>query len=191
MKLSISLPDDLWDRAREVLHTQTSPSAIVQEALRRAVSSGAARPEYADAARDEETRTVMTEVRTRLVKEARMSYQNGYRSGVALAQKLSWQELEWISSAPVDLCARAKAVLDLAQRQMVDDPQYIPGTEPMIDPNVLGEYLGSLAHPLLDWTPEPVALEGIAAALTDIRSSVEYTQIIIESSPSTPEIATS
>lgn len=172
MKLSISIPDELWDSARQVLHTHTSASAIVQEALRRAVAEGTTRPEYADAVRDAETSTAIAEVRSRLVEEARMTYQSGYRSGIALAQQLSWQQIDWITKAPVDIRARAKEVHDFTQKQMVD-PDYIPAGTPFVDPDLLGEYLGTLAHPLLEWNPEPVAIEGITAALTDIRTSVE------------------
>ena len=101
--MSVSIPDDLWDAARERFPGFESPSALVQEALRTAVADSTARPAYARRATDEATAVMIEEVRKRLTDDARTSYQAGYRQGVELASGLSWEQLSWLESFDFDL----------------------------------------------------------------------------------------
>ena len=167
MKFSISVPDELWESARSVV-AGDSPSAVVQEALRRLTSEHAGGPSYAETpAMDEELAASLATTRQRLLEEARELYQSGYRSGVELAGRLSWGELSWIVGQGV--LEASKSVSQTAYDIHMGG-KLPPSACPMIEPKLLGEYTGSHADftGTVNWTPGRVAIEGMDRALRDV-----------------------
>lgn len=97
MKLSVSIPDQLWERARSV-RPDLNPSRLVQGALeswaepRTSPGFSTERPEGADAEFDG--------ARDHLAAQAREEFVKGYRAALALAQELPWW---WIQGLAGDL----------------------------------------------------------------------------------------
>jgi len=90
MRLSLSVPDELWLRACETCPA-TPPSRLVQAALENLVSG--AETGYAPgppAGAEERIRRL----EGRLREEARAAYQDGYETGLDLADVLEWWVLE-------------------------------------------------------------------------------------------------
>jgi hypothetical protein len=165
MKLSVSVPDELWDSVRKVINAD-SPSAVVQEALRRAAASPGAAPTYAEAPVDDELTKSMAAVRERMLVEARQLYQDGYRQGVELAGRLSWRELDWF--APQGLVATAKLI---AQQHIEIAMDRAPeGAKPLIDRHLLIKYAGGYADQTgsVGWRPDRLTIEGLDRALRDM-----------------------
>ena len=95
MRLSLSVPDELWLRACETCPA-TPPSRLVQAALENLVSG--AEPGYAPgppAGAEERIRRL----EGRLREEARAAYQDGYETGLDLADVLEWWVLERLAGA--------------------------------------------------------------------------------------------
>jgi hypothetical protein len=95
MRLSLSVPDALWLRARETCPA-TPPSRMVQSALERLladVDTGyvAGPPAGADGR--------IQELERRLRSEARQAFEEGYATGLELADVLEWWALERLAAA--------------------------------------------------------------------------------------------
>lgn len=181
MKMSVSVPDGLWDEVRDRLPKFDSPSALVQQVLRQAVDASKARAGYAQPADDLETAAALEVLHHRLTEEARSGYQKGYRQGVELASSLSWAQLSWLQSTDLDIKECAKA-LRLAEDGVFDfDPSDSPtyrngldGSEVIIDSDLFIPYLGSHVDESLDepWVPDDTTVEGLEQALSDVWSAV-------------------
>lgn len=180
----MSIPDDLWDEARERFPGFESPSALVQEALRTAIADSRSRPAYAQPATDTATAAAIEEVRKRLSDDARDNYQTGYRQGVEFASRLSWEQLSWLESLAFDL---RRAAEDLREGGSYWDSELTPkflglreaGLAIGID--VLARYLGKYADddPASDastWAPDDVVIEGMEQALQDMWVAVRETR---------------
>lgn len=173
MKLSVSVPDDLWKAARTVIGSD-SPSEVVQEALRRAARAGVGYT--APPALPTELQDTLIRTQERLREEVRGLYEGGYRRGVELASNLTWQQLSWL--ARLGLVAGAEACRDVATRIAAESRRGAsglpPDARPMIDPAALVEDAGRHADPThhIDWTPMAETVEGIDRALRDVRDQV-------------------
>ncbi|HEY4025834.1 MAG TPA: hypothetical protein VGO86_05325 [Candidatus Dormibacteraeota bacterium] len=121
MRLSLSVPDALWLRARES-YPATPPSRLVQGALERLLA-------------DAETGYVpgpppgagerMQQLERRLRGEARQSFEDGYATGLELADVLEWWALERLAAADwrLETLTRAgpfNAVLDELRGRLAD-----------------------------------------------------------------------
>ncbi len=172
MKLSVSIPDDLWDEAK-ALGTDLNPSHLVQEALRRWVEDASRKPSFSvdrpgDIEADFET------ARMRFAEEARTEFERAYRTAVQVAVKLPWREIEYLAEHykfNVERWAKAnrESALMADLGQIPED--WAPQTEVI---NALIEGLGGLAHPTGDemWHPSPTYLKGFAQAMRDLWTSV-------------------
>jgi hypothetical protein len=92
MKLSVSVPDELWNEARSLAQDSTT-SAVVQEALRRWVNQAHPKPQYVEGL-PEDVLAALRETRGRLGEEAHMESKRGYVYGVETAQRLPWWAIE-------------------------------------------------------------------------------------------------
>lgn len=143
MKLSVSIPDDLWDRAREI-RPDLNPSHLVQEALaswaepRRTPGFSIEPPEG--------TETAFLQVRQRLASQAREEFVAGYRAALTAAQELPWWWLQSLASESFDIQA-------WAQHQ---------GTA------ALNASLGTIPK---DWGPEPNAFAALIRGLGSLVGS--------------------
>jgi hypothetical protein len=172
MKLSVSVPDDLWEKAvRQAVGE--SPSGIIQKALSQFVGSSA-RSEYAvrpplDTALAKELRAA----RAQIIDSAREMYQSGYRDGISLAKELGFSELAYIVEQGSLKAARTMA--KFASEIAVGHSVAPPGARPLIEPSILVPYLGSYAdftHGGVEWTPTAPTVEGIDRALADVWEQV-------------------
>jgi hypothetical protein len=164
MKLSVSVPDDLWEEARRRVD-HDSPSAVVQTALSRLVATKAA-TDYQVRPVSDEIRAALDAARARVVADAQEMFQTGYRQGLEFAARLGFRELEWI--VRVGGPAAAKVA-------MMAGPN--PAEEPPIRAGLLMKYYGSYADPLdrVEWAPDRPTTEGIDAALHDVWQLVTET----------------
>ncbi|MGH3830078.1 MAG: hypothetical protein ACRDRS_06430 [Pseudonocardiaceae bacterium] len=166
MKFSISVPDELWESARAVI-TADSPSAVVQEALRRLSSEDVGSPSYAQPpVMEDELAAALAATRERLLEEARSLYQDGYRRGVTLAGELDWWQLSKIVAAGVVAVAKS-----IAQQGFdVLTGRIPPEASPWIEAKLLAKYVGNHADYTgsVPWTPSPVTVEGMDRALRDV-----------------------
>ncbi len=93
MKLSVSVPDDLWEEARSIAADPNSSSAVIQEGLRLWVAQTRSGPGYATSA-PKDVLGDLHEARERLAREARAEFENGYGQGVQCARRLPWWAIE-------------------------------------------------------------------------------------------------
>ncbi|HEX3811409.1 MAG TPA: hypothetical protein VHX59_01095 [Mycobacteriales bacterium] len=171
MKISASVPDDLWESARDFLDAD-STSGVVQEALRRVLADRTGGPSYAEVpAGDPALDDSLEDLRDRLIDEARELFQRGYRKGVELIHKLDWQQLQWVAEQGVVRAAEAvgQAVRDL-ERGDLDRVS-------VIRPALLIEYLGRYADMTgsTEWAPSTVEIEGMDRAFQDVWKRVRGT----------------
>jgi hypothetical protein len=93
MKLSVSVPDELWEEARSIATDSESSSAVIQEGLRRWVTQTRSGPGYATSA-PEDVLGDLQEARERLAREARTEFAHGYGQAVQCARRLPWWAIE-------------------------------------------------------------------------------------------------
>jgi hypothetical protein len=92
MKLSVSVPDELWNEARSLAQDSTT-SAVVQEALRRWANQAHPKQQYAEGL-PEDVLAALHETQGRLGEEAHMESKRGYVYAVQTAQRLPWWAIE-------------------------------------------------------------------------------------------------
>ena len=166
MKLSVSVPDELWEKARRRVDDD-SPSAVVQRALSRLAAQAAT--DYQVRPVSDDISAALEAARARVVAEAQEMFQTGYRQGLELAAELGYRQLELMVRLGGVMAASHMA--NWAHKRLIerdDDPMY--QNEPIISPELLAEYYGSYADYLgdVDWTPSRPTTEGIDAALRDL-----------------------
>lgn len=95
-KLSVSVPDELWERA-QVAEPQLGPSQLVQTALQRLVARADHRPSFARS-RPADSNDLVQRAKQRLAHTARERYEHGYRTGAEFAGSLPWPFFERLNS---------------------------------------------------------------------------------------------
>lgn len=173
MKMSVSVPDELWEAARSAVDGRDSPSAVVQEGLSRLVEvEGRAKPYAAKPAMEGEVAAQAAAARARLLAGARELYQKGYREGIKIATELTVQQLQMLVRVGV-----AKATENAVEAVRLDQRYPDPGgrvKEPLMPLGMLVGYLGSIADPrdVTDWAPNELLLEGMDQAFRDLWDDV-------------------
>lgn len=180
MKFSISVPDQLWESAGTVI-AGDSPSAVVQEALRRVSSGHTSERSYAEPpAIEDELAAAVAATRERLLKEVRGLYQAGFRQGLELAGRLDWRQLSQIVARGVVADAQSNARQEWDTLNGGGPVDVSPTAQPCSDySRLLATYVGSHAdftggaltggH---EWTPDPVTVEGMDRAMRDMWEQV-------------------
>lgn len=137
MKLSVSVPDDLWSSAQAAAaEVGDSPSAVVQVALNRLVNGSGAGPGYAH--RPAGAAAVLAEVQEQLLLGARADYSAGYTAAQSGFEHLTWPILSFF--------ARHDFKLRPAFAALVEDIGYedspVAGAEELLY-GVYGEAVGA------------------------------------------------
>lgn len=102
-KTTIYIPDGLWGQLRaRAAEQKASVSQVIQTALKHVLESDLPRPPFAQSppAIPEET---AARLRERLTREAREIYEAGFQSGLRLADRLSWSQLDRLAAVDWDL----------------------------------------------------------------------------------------
>ena len=145
MKLSVSVPDELW---KEVAGEDESPSEVVQRALRAEASRRTSRHRELRT-REQETR--MERIRDRLRHEAQRAFAQGYDLGLEMADELPWAMVARLATAGTSGSART-AILRLTEEH----------------PEVAGVFERFASA----WELDPTALDGASQAFRDLAESV-------------------
>ena len=169
MKLSVSVPDELWEAAQRRVDDD-SPSAVVRAALNHLVAASEASAEYSVRPElDDDLTTAIEAARQSVLADARTMFQDGYRQGVKLAGELGFRQLDYLAGVGVKQGAKSMADFD---RDMAFRPGLYPeGSEALIDTNILVKYVGDYADFVGDritWRPADPTMEGIDYALRDV-----------------------
>lgn len=175
MKISASVPDDLWDAARRAANAD-STSALVQAALTQLVEKHEQARAYAEPPElTGEVRSLRDAARTRLVADGRARFGHGYEQGVRLAADLDWAQIAHLvehgAAVTASQCSRLAAERHTNTRTLPE------GARAVIDPQVLVPYLGAIADwtGSTEWSPDEVSVEGIDRALRDLWDDVRST----------------
>jgi hypothetical protein len=163
MKLSVSVPDQLWDEARSLAQNSTT-SAVVQEALRRWVDQTRPAGRHAEGL-PEDVLAALHETQERLGQEAHMESKRGYVYGVQCAQRLPWWAIEnladryrfdvkkWAAN-----WSRAAVELDMAQ----------PSVDPQEVEQAIAAWQRGPGPRLFDWTDVDAAIRAEAEGSKDV-----------------------
>lgn len=177
MKLNVSVPDELWQSAREATKEE-SPSAIVQLVLRswverqHATSSYRRRPDLSD-----DLKMKQREATERIEQMLQAQYAGGYAAGIELATQLEPEQLVYLTGGGV--VEAANFARDVEERRAMADngmmraDPFLEGVEPIVSAKVLAPLLGSYAAFVMkyEWRPTTATVEGIDQALRDIYES--------------------
>lgn len=170
MKLSVSVPEELWTRAREQ-GGGLNASRLVQAALEtyaaRALTAGysLARPEAAD--------ELFAAAKQRLATEAQEEFDRGYVAGAATAGKLDWVDIERYRDCGFDMTRWIKVYRDSAWDWQ--DGRHPENASPLSAVNPLCEVMGPLIMPWeyeQDPVPSDTFLRGFGQALRDLWKEV-------------------
>ncbi len=172
MKLSVSIPDDLWDEAR-ALGKDLNPSHLVQEGLRRWVEEAARKPGFS-VDRPEDIEADFETARARFAEEARAEFERAYRKAVQVAAKLPWREIEFLAEHykfNVERWAKATRESALMAMEGRIPKEWAPKDETV---RAMIDGLGGLAHPVGDemWQPSPTYLKGFTQGMRDLWTTV-------------------
>ena len=167
MKLSVSVPDGLWEEARAV-RPDLNPSGIVQAALEAWHSERSPAFPHDPPA---DVGEAFSQARDRLAAHARQEFERGYRAGVVVAPEIEWWVLEALATQHFSVRLWAENLALVAQAERAGE---VPeGTGPsQASLMCLREALG----PALPWAddedlvPNPSApyLRGFSAAMRDL-----------------------
>lgn len=178
MKLSVSVPDDLWDQAK-ALGGDAQSSHLIQQALRRYVEDGGSKPAYSTSAPADIADALQT-VQKRFAEEAREEFERGYRAAVTAFPKLQWSDIEFLANTfRFDVKRWARNYRDIAEdvelRKGEMTPGYVSHYPPDVDVNVetvkaLMEAIGGWVAPfdMAEWSPRPTYARGFTQAMRDL-----------------------
>ncbi len=171
MKLSVSVPDELWDRARG-LRPDLKDSHLIQNAL-----EGFTKPaEVAgySVAMPEDAKPAFEAAREKLAAHARGEFEEGYRAGVEIVPSLSWWDIQ--SLADRHRFAVKEWARGYSDSVVNAELGNIP-TDWAADPDVVSallKALGNLVPPFGDdmFTPSIPYLRGFTQAFRDLWEQV-------------------
>lgn len=178
MKLSVSVPDDLWDQARDRSSDEVAgaPSALVQEALRSYVSASAPESPRLKVVRPQGQDRNYKQALLKLAAQARLEAEKGYVAGVTLAEQLDWHDLEQLAEHyRFDVEAWARSYRAAAERYdmrnqgiKIEPMNEARPREPLM--RQLMVTLGNFAspHDMESWIPAPTYLRGLRQALAEV-----------------------
>ena len=176
MKLSVSVPDELWERA-SAQRPDLKTSVLVQEAL-----ESWTRPEGTagySLARPEGVEELFEAARERLAAEARAQFERGYRAALEAAPSLAIWHIESLAEKRYDVKAWIEPIVGGRVAMAVGQiPDPSPG-EPDLAMVALIRALGSLSGPWADdmFRPGPAYLRGFAQAMRELFDEVVAGQI--------------
>jgi hypothetical protein len=170
MKTTVYVPDDLWDRAKDVAPAASNPSQLVQSALtdwirlKEPVSF-----EPFDVPDDDSVIDDAIYLSEHFRQAAQAAYDAGFAAAIQAAHKLSWSSLEQFAEIGFDLTDWTANIRDGVNRLLVEEHDAeareaaIQSRLPAFEP--LREHLGALVDPLADWQQIGVFLVGFTDSL--------------------------
>jgi hypothetical protein len=165
VKLSVSVPDELWDRARAG-RPDLSTSHLVQQALERWTSPEGSAGYSLEA--PEAAAELMERATARLSEDAREHYERGYLAGAKAGTELDWWSVQSLHDKHYDV----RAWIDPIRNGQLayDMGQLEPGMQPSSAVGPLVEALGALMSPWGDnmFTPSAPYLRGFTQAMRDL-----------------------
>jgi hypothetical protein len=167
MKLSISVPEPLWEEAR-AFRPELNPSHLVQEALE-AMAHAERTSTLAD--RPAEVDEAFAVARDRFIQQAHERYQRGYAAAVELAGHVDWWVLESIARDNFNVEQWAEGIVKDLDHAMVG---LIP--RDWIKDYPIGAFikaLGCFVDPSGEgWRPDAAYLRGFAQAMRALWTEV-------------------
>lgn len=103
MKANVSIPDPLWAEALAQSTVGVSPSAVLQDALRRSIALAGGPSEL-----DEEATELFEAARQSVRADAEKAYSRGYKAGLRLARDLTWDQLREMVATGVETALEAE-----------------------------------------------------------------------------------
>lgn len=174
MKLSVSVPDDLWEESR-AKRPDLNPSHLVQEALEGWTRSRAT-PAFSQD-RPDDAETAFALARERLAGQARGEFERGYRAALAAAETLDLWVIESLAKQHFDVVPWAKGFARSAVEVDIGNTPKEWGP----NPEIIGALLKALGNLISPWGddafgPNAPYLRGFAQAMRDLwEESVEGT----------------
>jgi hypothetical protein len=166
MKLSVSVPDELWEASR-TQRPDLNPSHLVQEALEVWTRSHVAPPFSLE--RPDDAGDAFALVREHLAGQAREEFERGYRAALEAAEVLDFWVIESLAKQHFDVVAWAEG---FASSEVQADMDRIPrdrapGTK------IIGPLLKALGNVISPWGddafgPSAPYLRGFAQAMRDL-----------------------
>jgi hypothetical protein len=166
MKLSVSIPDDLWGEVSTV-RSGLNPSHLIQEALRLWVSTQSLPAGYSTAA-PVDVGNRLAALRERFANEAREEFEKGYRDALETADAFEWGDIDWLAeNFHFNIKEWAHAWADSSVR---GDLKGGKNGQDARKESALFRVVPGLMPPFGDDYPEPsdVYLRGFAQAMRDI-----------------------
>ena len=124
MKFSVYVDDALYvaacDVARPVLGPDAGGSRLVQHALK-ALLEPSGKPGYVAAVEDEAVADALDRQASRLLHQARNKFQSGWRAGVDVAERISWDDLEALALLSWDYDRYANWKVDCLSEALGND----------------------------------------------------------------------
>jgi hypothetical protein len=183
MKTSISVPDELWQRAK-ARRPELNASHMVQEALEAFAAPAAPGSEGWKLVAGVEQ--VFEAARERLAAQARREFEEGYNAAIVAGEEMEWRDVEALAEARFDITAWVAPYINLPARAVIGE---IPEDEiePAIIP-ILVHALGNMIPPWGDdsFTPHGSYLRGFARGMRDLFEAVVAAE---GASPSDEEVA--
>lgn len=212
-KLSIYVPDDLWEQVREG-HPDANVSQVVQRGLAKLTKEEQeSEPGYLE--RPSGATDRIAGLTARLAAEARHEYQRGYSAGLDVADELTLLELNELVALNFDVARWLARYTESVRWNMVEGLP--PGPPPDVPPETVmavlmgaappsaipgeplkpswpwlksaADALGSMADPIgfdnWNFTPPTPRVRGFRDALRDVWSGVEGSHV--SASPSEPK----
>ena len=175
MKLSVSVPDQLWERAK-ARRPDLSASHVVQQALEQWASpkgSAGYSLNPPDAAAP-----LLALATARLSDEAREHFERGYLAGAEAGTELGWWSIQSLHDGHYDVMAWIDPII--TSQLDFDTHRLGPGAEPSSAVGVLVKALGALMSPWGDDTFIPSApyLRGFAQAMRDLWQRVNFGDLV-------------
>jgi hypothetical protein len=166
MKLSVSVPDALWESSR-AKRPDLNPSRLIQEALEGWQQQRSKSPFPLNRPADAEV--LFTKRRDRLAAVAREEFESGYRAALEAAEVFDWWALESLADDHFDVPRWAQGWADSAVQA---DLGQIPGAAAPDAKLIraLIKALGNLVSPFGDdeFGPSAPYLRGFAQAMRDL-----------------------
>jgi hypothetical protein len=167
-KLSVSIPDELLDRAR-ALDASASTSHLVQRGLEQLTArlSSPREPDYAERPADADAQ--LTAARKALLASAREEFQRGYRDALEDIGSIDWGVMEGLADDKFDLFV----VLAGWRRGWDVSSGFSPPEWFHIFMKRFGAMIDPIGFDQFSFTPSRPYVRGYAAALRDAWATVE------------------
>ncbi len=167
MKLSVSVPDDLWEQARGV-QPELNPSRVVQRALEQWCGD---RPPAFPHDPPSDVTDAFALARDRLAAHARAEFERGYRQAVKVARTMKWWALEALADQHFNVRSWAQNLTLAAQEEQ--DGAVSKGAGPdketlMSLREALGPAMPWGDHDDLVAVPTAPYLKGFSVAMRDL-----------------------